>query len=348
MIRENLNIEVAVLISLLLHAMAFGSWQYRETLLRFPLFRPLARAASVSHPKEKPAAQPIQTLTFVEVQDPAQKREEGAPAKQFMETVKSQVTGQQPKDAKYYSENATVAANPENPTGKKSDTPYLEGTETRLMNPEDVPFDRGVPAAPALPPPPPPSVAAAQPAPAVAAQPKAVMDEGLKKIEEKKTTVLAQAVPAPKPEVAVAPPVVPVAPAVPAPGAGLPEQELASVKSKLTASGVSAKGVTAFNVASSPFGEYDKKIVKAVQSRWYALIQRYGVYERAGTVVIHFELHEDGAVRDLSRTENSAGEILALFCEKAVVDSAPFDPLPDNLRVLIGREPREVNFTFYY
>ena len=33
---------------------------------------------------------------------------------------------------------------------------------------------------------------------------------------------------------------------------------------------------------------------------------------------------------------------------KAIVDSAPFEPLPDKLRMLIGNQPREVNFTFYY
>jgi hypothetical protein len=340
MIRDNLDIEVAVLISLLLHAMAFGSWQYRETLARFPLFRPLARMASVSHRKEKPATPSIQTLTFVQVREPAKKKVEAAPAKQFMETVKSQVTGQQPKDAKYYSENATVAANPENPTGKKGETPFLEGTETRVMSAKSVPFDAGVPAPPA--PPAPPPAAAAKPAPAVVEPPKAVVVEGLKKVEEKKTTLLAHSTPAPPPVIPVAPPAPAIAPAA------VPEQEVAALKSKLTATGVSARGVAAFNVASSPFGEYDKKIVTAVQSRWYALIQRYGVYERAGTVIIHFELHDDGSVKDLSREENSAGEILALFCEKAVVDSAPFDPLPDSLRVLVGKEPRDVNFTFYY
>ena len=57
---------------------------------------------------------------------------------------------------------------------------------------------------------------------------------------------------------------------------------------------------------------------------------------------------DDGTVRAMETKENTAGQILALFCEKAVVDSAPFEPLPDRLRILIGNEPREVNFTFYY
>jgi len=85
-----------------------------------------------------------------------------------------------------------------------------------------------------------------------------------------------------------------------------------------------------------------------VQSRWYALISQNGLYERAGTVTLHFYILQDGSVQNMEFKENSAGEILGLFCQKAVVDSAPFASLPDNLRMLIGNDPREVSFTFYY
>ena len=125
-------------------------------------------------------------------------------------------------------------------------------------------------------------------------------------------------------------------------------REIVSSKSRMVAAGVSRQGVAAFNVAASPFGAYDKKLIQAVQSRWLALIERYGFYERAGTVTLRFELYDDGKVDNLSRTENTAGEMLALICEKAVTDSAPFEPLSEQLRVLVGKDPREVNFTFYY
>jgi outer membrane biosynthesis protein TonB len=170
----------------------------------------------------------------------------------------------------------------------------------------------------------------------------------LQKLKEKKMAMVAQDLPLTQPLPPPAPPPVAVPAPTPTPAAPSAGREIATAKSQLTASGAAKRGVAAFNVAESPFGEYDKKIVKAVQSRWYALIQRYGIYERAGTVILHFELHDDGSVHNLSREENSAGEILALFCEKAVVDSAPFEPLPDSLRILVGKEPREVNFTFYY
>src|SRR5437899_2426630 len=124
-------------------------------------------------------------------------------------------------------------------------------------------------------------------------------------------------------------------PAAPSTGS---RREIAAIKSLMTAVGAGRVGIAAFNVAGSPFGEYDKALIRAVQSRWYALIEQNGLYERAGTVMLHFDLMSDGSVKNMELKENTAGQILELFCEKAVVDSAPFAPLPENLQVLIGSD----------
>ena len=47
MTRRYLSIEVALLLSLMLHALAFGTWQYRGVLGQLPLFHQLARLLSV-------------------------------------------------------------------------------------------------------------------------------------------------------------------------------------------------------------------------------------------------------------------------------------------------------------
>jgi hypothetical protein len=356
MTRENVQVEVALLVSVLLHALLFGSWQYRTTLAQVPLLRPLSRLISLSvSPRPapaRPAEQPLQTITFVEAPETPRVAD-----RIFMETSESQVTGEQPKRADYYSDKATVAANPENPTGQTGETPYQEGTETPVASTETVPpaarpavaaaMPQPAVAAPAAPPVPPLTLAPSQ-EPAQRRPSQSIASEGLQIVEEKTLAMVA-------PEFAVPPTAVgPAMPAVPSSNAASPapgrtsEREIIALKSKLTATGVSREGVTAFNVAASPFGAYDQKIIRAVQSRWYALIDRYGIYERAGTVSLNFELHDDGTLHNMHRTTNSAGEILALYCEKAIVDSAPFDPLPEPLRVLLGKQPREVNFTFHY
>jgi hypothetical protein len=354
-------VEIALLASLLLHAMAFGTWQYRGTLSRFPLFKLL----QISPPSFN-AAHP-QTITFVEVEEPrtkerqAQREKETETARRFMETDASQVTGAKPQDAKYYSDKSTIAANPENPTGKEGDTPYLEGTETRAPSSIDVPTPSGVPqplidqrgspgaaAKAGNPAPPAPKVAQATPQPKATQPQRQVAQSGLKIVEEQP---LAMASKPPAPEVmtgrsaeetgAAGAPTIITEP-------GAPGRELVARKAHLTVGGVSRTGVAAFGVIESPFGAYDKKIIAAVQSRWYALINRFGMYERAGLVTVHFEMLDDGQVQNLKVSDNTAGQILALFCEKAIIESGPFDPLPDNLRALVGKEPREASFTFYY
>jgi hypothetical protein len=352
-LRENLQAEIAILVSLLLHVIAFGSWQYRAALSRFPLFKPFAKMLILSHERAQAPAPKLQTITFVEVQEPAGATARSKEPNEFIETDTSQVTGEKPKEAQMYSDKPTVAANSENPAAKAGETPYVAGKDARFMSTEDVTVEKGAPAPPVVVAPPapvaPPALAT-PPVPAVKAKAeplKEVADTGAQKADEKKVAMLAQDLPLTPPLTPPAPPAAVPAPAS-SPAAPSSAREIGAVKSQLTASGVTKRGVAAFNVAESPFGEYDKKIVKAVQSRWYALITKYGIYERAGTVVLHFELYDDGAVKNLSRVENSAGEILALFCEKAIVDSAPFEPLPDQLRALVGKEPREVNFTFFY
>lgn len=326
--RSYLSSEVAVLLSLLLHTLAFVGWENRHSL---PILRSLIRrlkpvpVAAVTPPRPTP----VPTITFVQAPPEPPRRSE---PRQFIETDPSQVTGETPQNARFYSDNATVAANPHNPTGKLGDTPYLEGTETRVLNTVDSRpgSGSGIPAPPPAPAPPPtPAV------PKPEEPPKKIAEEGLKVVEEMKVAKL---------ETPVAPPPPPPPPVSP----GTPGREIAAAKSKLTTAGIQRTGIAAFNVASSPFGAYDKALIRAVQIRWYALMEQNRLYDRSGEVVVQFFLHSDGSVHDVRTTEKSAGEILALFCEKAIVESAPFAALPDNLRALIGDEPREINFTFYY
>jgi outer membrane biosynthesis protein TonB len=337
--REYVSMELALAASLALHLLAYLCWVERDVLAHFTLFKPLVKVFSApvwSPPKRALSAVP--TITFLE--EPVPKRNE---QRTFMETDPEQATGEEPKDAKFYSERSTVAANPDNPTGQIGDTPYLDGKETRMMSTESVMPSPAPPAPAAVPPPPPKPV---EPPKSVVEKPteeppKKLPDEGVTVAEEKKVAMLE------KP----AEPVMPILPPEPPAASPMPagsHREIAAAKSRVVAVGVGRIGIAAFNVAGSPFGEYDKALIRAVQSRWYALISQNGLYERAGTVTLHFNLMQDGSVKDMEFKENSAGEILGLFCQKAVVDSAPFAPLPDNLRMLIGSDPREVNFTFYY
>ncbi len=386
--RETLPVEIALLISLLLHAMAFGTWQYRTTLLKMPWLSSLAKLVQVVHPQPSATHPQVQTITFVELNEPRPQNQpdRSKQSQQFMETDASQVTGEKPKTAQYYSDKSTVAANPNNASGKVGDTPYLDGKETKYKNQQamstlDVPTQTGVsaplviqagapgsptqlaqpttPSAPKPAPSPPqekPSVTPrSPPQPQSPAQPQEIAAVGLKIVEEQKLAM------APKPtatlNVATGADVPTPPAAAEAAGSGAPAlasepgvagREIVARKSHLVAAGVSRAGVTAFNVEASPFGAYDKKVIKAIQSRWYQLIDRYGIYESTATVTIYFELLDDGQVRNVKPIDDNGNSILSLFCEKAIIESGPFDPWPDELRALAGKEPRQATFTFYY
>ncbi len=105
--------------------------------------------------------------------------------------------------------------------------------------------------------------------------------------------------------------------------------------------------VTNFNSKGNPFSAYDKKIIKAVQARWYGLVERFHLYRR-GEVSVAFQICSDGEIRELRVTKTTAHSGYADYCIQAVAESAPFDALPGNLNELVGDQPRDATFTFYY
>jgi len=390
-----LPLEVAVLVSVMLHAATLGAWQYRQQLARFS---PLARLAeALRRPVVRApvrAADPGQTITFVAVpvvpEAPAAARVE---PHIFIETDDRQPAAETVPDTALYSERATVAANPANPTGRTGDTPYLDGQDSPVLSSENVPLlttpvpsrsDRGRdrPALPSLTARVRPGLelpagrapgetgrGAAGAAPSITAdsapdgrpdsrravsepagQPRKALPELGARAETAPsaaagTKLTLAEVPRPAaPTTALRSPAAVAATATASPGG----REIAAVKSRQVEIGLDREGVAAFNVAASPFGSYDKQLIRAVQSKWLRLVDEYNIVARAGTVRLSFQLYADGRISTLQRQENTAGEILALYCEKAILDNVPFEPLPEPLRVLRGDEPRAVNFTFYY
>ena len=341
--QNQLHLQIAVVMSLLLHSLLFGVYQLRHTIVPWLSQRSSVRQAAAT----KPARQQAPTITFVEAPAVPKPKEETKP-QIFIETDERQRSTEKPAATPYYSDKTTVAMNPENLSKVEGDTPYLDGKNTKLLSTESVPA------------PTPGAVAlsqrrlqqarqVAQPAtPPAQPKPKELPAEGEKatKPAEEQKMAMATGAAAQRGTAAIEEQAAESSPL--RPGAAFPGREIAAAKSELKASGVSRKGIAAFGVAESPFGDYDRRLIKEVQQRWYVIIDKLGVYEKAGTVTIYFQLSDDGSISNLRRKENTAGEILALWCEKAITDSAPFDPLTADLRRLVGKEPREVNFTFYY
>jgi outer membrane biosynthesis protein TonB len=106
---------------------------------------------------------------------------------------------------------------------------------------------------------------------------------------------------------------------------------------------------SSLDVKASPFGDYNYRLVQAVQERWYQLLdERKFALERSGRAVIKFNLHADGSVSEVRTSDSTVGDTLSFLCELAVMQPAPFGKWPSEVRRLIGRDVFEVTFTFNY
>lgn len=107
--------------------------------------------------------------------------------------------------------------------------------------------------------------------------------------------------------------------------------------------------ISTLDAISTPFGEYDRELIDAIQSHWNQLLERMQFAEdRTGTVVIQFTLSHTGRILDLQVQHSTVDEVLKYACERAIEEPAPFREWPPDMRRLIGADTREITFTFYY
>jgi outer membrane biosynthesis protein TonB len=104
-----------------------------------------------------------------------------------------------------------------------------------------------------------------------------------------------------------------------------------------------------FDTKATPFGAYDQLIIEAIQKRWYDLLEdRDYSRGRRGKVVVEFRLSSNGQISGMRVTENEVTELLALLCQRAIQEPAPYAPWPADMRRMLGSDTREVRFTFHY
>ena len=103
------------------------------------------------------------------------------------------------------------------------------------------------------------------------------------------------------------------------------------------------------DVKATAFGAYDAAIVEAVSQRWNDLLDsRQFAQDRTGKVTLQFHLNYDGTVTGMEVGENTVGELLSLVCRDAIEESAPFAAWPSDMRRMVGRNYRDISYTFYY
>ncbi len=243
----------------------------------------------------------------------------------FLDVDPDQATTEAPKDAKYYSNKSSHAANPE--VDKDSNQPKLTGKQT------DVPKTKDVPRTPNAKPdqqPVPQPQKEVQPA-----QPKPTEQPGETKLAKLDTS--------------------------PEKTEDKPERPRTLKEARAQQSGLfpsmamNQEGGTrrmalqpSFDAKATPFGDYDRRFIDAVTQRWYDLLdsQKFA-QDRSGKVTLRFHLNYDGTISNMEVLENTVGDLLGYVCQESVTDPT-FEPWPSDMRRMVGANYREIVFTFYY
>jgi hypothetical protein len=290
--RERSRLLMALAVSVCLHLTGWGGYLAQEKyhwLNKLPW--PVLRLAKP--PVARPVPQENQ-MVFLDVTEPAV---------------------EPPKNAKYYSDKNSRAANPD--ATEVSSQPKLTGKQTDVAKTEDVPkLVKPTPTKQAGPKP-------AQPSPANTLMPGGTEKARPENKPSERPRTLRDAL-------AVQP-------------KQMPGQQMKQD------GGVQRKALkTSLDAIATPFGAYDRAIIEAIQSRWYDLLdkQKFAL-DRTGKVTVTFKLNSDGTVTELKIADNSVGVLLGYVCQESIADAAPFGAWPSDMRRYYGTS-RDVTFTFYY
>jgi outer membrane biosynthesis protein TonB len=253
---------------------------------------------------------------------------------EFVEVDPTQATKEAPKDAKYYSSRNAKAANPDAKVETK--VPKIDGTQTHVPRTETVEKPKAFPLQPSFP---------KTPAPEQKEEAKA---KAAPKIGD-----LAMVKPADKPadktaDAQVEEPPKHVRPRTIA-EAEAQNNSILGEKMKQDG-GVKGRHITSsFDTKATAFGAYDAAFIEAVQQHWYDLIDSQNASQlSAGRVVLEFNLNYDGRITDMKVIASDVNGLMTYLCEQAVLDPAPYEKWPSDMRRIIGSDRREVRFTFYY
>ena len=312
----------AFVISLACHLLVFGTYQTGKRLnlwqnLHWPAWLQSAKMLTELLKKKESQPPPPQPLDIPLV---------------FVNVSPSQATADAPKDAKFYSDKNSRAANPE--ADKITETPKITGKQTEVVKTEDIPREKFVPLQPSRP---------AQPAQEAQPEikPKPAYTPG--------DLTMAKPSPTPRKDEGDANEAKPPRPRTIKEALARQQDNRLPAEKMKQEGGVSRRHeIASLDTKATPFGAYDAALVEAISQRWYTLLdEREYASDSRGKVVLQFRLHYDGRITDMNVAENTTGEVLGLICQKAVLDPAPFASWPSDMRRTLG-DTRGIQFTFIY
>jgi outer membrane biosynthesis protein TonB len=104
-------------------------------------------------------------------------------------------------------------------------------------------------------------------------------------------------------------------------------------------------GVSSVNALGTPLGRYQKFILDAIGSRWYAFVDRQMDLISIGTTRVVFVVDRSGHVKNLKVVQNTSNEALANVCIQSIQE-AHLPPMPDELAAMLPPEGMDVDLPF--
>jgi len=315
---ETTRLAWALALSIALHLAGWGTYSIGKRLHVWEKLRWPAWAQKVT-----------QKLALVVKKEQPRPRVDREQPLIFVDVSAAQAASEAPKNTPFYSDKNSQAANPD--PDRDTDTPKITGTQPQVPKTEDVPrnkFDKLMPA---------PPTEHGEPAEESRAKPALTPGD----------LTLARPDTNPRPDTGNAEKSRPRT---------IKEAMLRQNLHQIPGQKMKQDGgvrrqqlVPSFDAKATPFGAYDRAFIDAVSSRWYDLLDNvsYDGYRR-GKVMVQFQLNYDGRITDMKVLDNTVTETLSLLCQKAVLDPAPFDKWPSEMRLMVGADFRRITFTFYY
>jgi hypothetical protein len=94
---------------------------------------------------------------------------------------------------------------------------------------------------------------------------------------------------------------------------------------------------------------YDRAFLATLDKRWQLLVEKDTAHTNYnGIVVVAFKLHSNGQISDMQLKTNTVSAQAAAICQRAILDLAPYPAWPEAMRKRIGKDSRNVDFTFNY
>ncbi len=313
----------ALVISLVLHVVGYGGYQFSRNVLpawmaRIKFLSALAHAMQAQKQNPPPPPQPTAVpLVFVEVNPQA-------------------ATTEAPKDAKYYSSQNSKVADVSNKAD--TDTPEIKGEQDKVVKADDAPR-KFTPLQPSPAPKDEKSEVAKEDKPAEKAKPKPPVGD----LAMAKPTTELQ-----RPDTGTDEHTRPRT---------ITEAKMRQQQNNNMMPGEKMKQeggvhrhleISSFDAKSTSYGEYDRAFIEAVEQHWFNLLDdKNYAFDRTGKVVLQFRLTYDGRITDMSIAQTTVGQTLAYLCQLAVMDNVPYEHWPSDMRREIG-DSRNIQFTFYY